>query len=844
MSDDLADILGRFVQRSRYSRGQLSELSGVPKRTIANWLEGRVTKPQQWQPLLKVAAALHLAEAEATTLLQAASHPTLIDLRACITAEADQALLTPWPISRAPFQAIADLPYFVGREHELAHLRKTLLSGGFVTICNVWGMGGVGKTSLAAHLAYQLRRDFPDGVLWARLDTTDTLSILSAFAAAYDHDVSGYTDLDSRSSAVRALLADKRVLIVLDNAQTSTQVRPLLPPTTGKPAVIITTRHDLEIADHMDRLALDPFERESGEALTLFARILGERRARQFRSELLQIAEVLGHLPLALALVASRLALIPDRLARDFLEQIQRADQRLDELAREDRSVRLSFDASYEALPRDLQQFFITLSAFGGEDFGTEAIAYVAETSVDSAADQLDRLVRLSLVQPSRSDRYRLHPLLRDYAREKLTSDEAYLRVLDFFAAAIEALGSTDYHSLELDTDNILSALDAMHQRRLLSQFVRGVITFSDFLQARGLYALLDAHLAHAEEAAIVVQDRHVLTKVWLQMGRLKMEQGDLSRAQSIFQEGLSLAREMGDKACECESLRELGRLHFYIGEEKESRRYAEESLAIAREINDPVAILKCVGNLGVCVAKLGDYPLAEAHFHSSLMLAQQMGRYESEITMLQNLAWLAWHRHDYEQADAFSLDAAALARSTGRREALIGVLGNHSQSYFARGDVAQAEVLMQEALNIAREISHQRSIPDMLADLGQYAFQAGDFDRAADYWRESLQRAHQTGNLGLVSRVLTHQAAQQLACGQLGEAETTAQAALSQARQIHNQEHMADALFILAQVALARADTLEAATYGHDSLALMESANPRRACEIKDWLDNAHIAS
>ena len=70
-----------------------------------------------------------------------------------------------WLISRAPFQTIADLPYFIGREHELAQLRHTLLDGGFVTICNVWGMGGVGKASLAAHLAYQLRGDFPDGVL-------------------------------------------------------------------------------------------------------------------------------------------------------------------------------------------------------------------------------------------------------------------------------------------------------------------------------------------------------------------------------------------------------------------------------------------------------------------------------------------------------------------------------------------------------------------------------------------------------------------------------------------------------------------------------------------------------
>jgi len=843
MSDALADVLGRFVQRSRHSRGQLAELSGVPKRTIANWLEGRVTKPQQWQPLLKVAAALHLADAEVTTLLQSAGQPTLAELHTHHTDESDKALLAPWPISYAPFQAIADLPYFVGREHELAHLRKTLLGGGFVTICNVWGMGGVGKTSLAAHLAYQLRPHFPDGVLWARLDTTDTLSILSAFAAAYDHDVSSYTNLDGRSSAVRALLADKRVLIVLDNAQSSAEVRPLLPPSTGKPAVIITTRHDLEIADHMDRLAVDPFDAESGEALLLFTRFLGERRVRQFRSELLQIADVLGHLPLALALAAGRLVHLPDRSVGGFLDHLRRADHRLNELAREDRSVRLSFDASYEALPPDLQQFFITLGAFGGEDFGTEAIAYVAETSVDSAADQVDRLVRLSLVQPSRAGRYRLHPLLRDYAREKLIGDEAYLRILDFFAAAIEVLGSADYHSLEFDAGNILAALEAAYQHGNLSAYVRCVITFQLFLRVRGLYAVLNQHFTHAEEIARRQAGSHELAHLLVCMGRFILEEGDLPRAEAVLQEGLALARQLDDKQLECDMLNTLSLVVGNYGDMVQRQVYRDQSLAIAREIGDKEQLTTLIGNSGVPLAWRGEYREAQAYFEESIRLARETGAPHIVATMLENLAWIASQQRDYARADALNFEAAQTARAAGHRDVLIGVLRNHGESYFDRGDYAQADRYMQEALKIAREVGHRRGEAELLDELGQQAQQLGEQQRAAELWRDGLALARQTGNIGLVSRILTHQAGHHLFCRQLAEAESTAQAALEHARQVNNQELVADALFVLAQVALAHGNTRDAATYGYDSLALMESANPRRSDEVRQWLDKVQLS-
>lgn len=425
MPESFADGLGRYVQRSRYSAPQVAALSGLPKRTVANWLGGVVLKPQQWQGIVKVAAALKLSETEASELLTAAGLAPLTELRQLATGN-DRELLLPWPQpKKAPFQAIADLPYFVGREQALREVGDVLLQGQHVAICNLHGMGGVGKTSLAVHLAYQLRPFFPDGILWARLDTSDTLSILRAFAGAYGEDVSSYHDLDSCASAVRSILADKQALIVLDNAENSEQIRPLLPPTTGKTAVLITTRHDLAVADGTYRFSVETFDPASGESLALFVSFLGKDAVQEWREALQSIADLLGHLPLAVAIAAGRLANGRAPIPA-FLKQLQQAEQRLGILIREDRSVRLSFGLSYHALPSAWQEFFAALGTFGGDDFGVTAVAHVTHTSPTQAQNILDQLRRLSLVQIGVPGRYRLHPLLRDYAREHIASEDSY----------------------------------------------------------------------------------------------------------------------------------------------------------------------------------------------------------------------------------------------------------------------------------------------------------------------------------------------------------------------------------------------------------------------------------
>lgn len=419
-----ANVLNHYLERSGYTAGQLARLSDLPRRTIANWLKGKVRKPRRQSDLLKLAKALYLTKAETARLQRAAGYggdggnaPAQKEgtpLPASSAAMAQQQ-------DRRPFQAVADLPYFVGRKEELQTLDKAILTGHHrAVIYSIQGMGGVGKTALVARLAYQLRPHFPDGVLWASMATADPMSILHAFAAAYGHEVTQYADLGSRSQVVRTLLAHKRALIVLDNVAHSGEIRPLLPPTNTCAVIITTRRHDLSVTWGAFRMHLQPFPSQQSDSLDLFAKLLGPQHAERETETLAAIADLLGHLPLAIAIAASRMEYEPGWTAGRFLERLRHREGRLAALAYESQSVWSSFTRSYAALPRAQRRFFNALSFFGSEPFSAATMAHVTGVPAAIAREYLRKLWSRSLVQLEPPECYQLHPLLRDYALAQL----------------------------------------------------------------------------------------------------------------------------------------------------------------------------------------------------------------------------------------------------------------------------------------------------------------------------------------------------------------------------------------------------------------------------------------
>jgi tetratricopeptide (TPR) repeat protein len=741
---DFADVLRHFVDRSGYNMGQLSRLSDIPKRTIANWLSGQVQRPRHESDLLKLAAVLHLDEREASELLQAADHPPVPELLAISQDEATRDLLAQTVARRqeaTPFQAIPDLPYFVGREKEVRALGEALLGGGQVFICSLQGMGGVGKTALAAHLAYQLRPYFRDGVLWARVDKSAPMSILSAFANAYGRDVSLYVDLESRSQVVRQILADKRALIVLDNVQRSEDVKPLLPPSLGTCAVIMTTRHqNLAVTSGIHRFTVGPFDKKREESFALFSQILGEERARRERVTLARIADLLGHLPLAVAIAASRMAYEPGWSAPEFLGNLQQEQKRLDVLTYENQSVRLSANVSYDLLQPDEQRFFAALGAFSPENLNVEAISAVTERPPDAVQTTLRKLYGLSLVHVGQGERYRLHPLLHDYARERLRLSEGcedvLARMVHFFVGYVARHGK-EYDALEREIDNIVAALEIASNEQMLSELVCIASELYFFLEMKGLYDLAAVHLERAQEAATSLGDNVGLATVLLRMAHLLRKRGEFTLARLALEEGLALARQSQDQLLISALLGDLGAVLTCLGQAAEAATYYEEGLALARELADPELISTYLLNLGLFHQE--NTVEAEHYYEEGLALVRQIGDTRKLVKILNNLGIIASNQGYSTKAEAYFQESLVLAQTLGYQELICIALNNLGDIARERGAYEEAEAYYQEGLRIGRQLAHKRLIRLLLEQLGELASAQKRYEAAEGFYRELL---------------------------------------------------------------------------------------------------------
>lgn len=799
------ETLQRFVTQSGYTAGQISRTTGIPKATLTNWLQGRVRKPRNVTDLLKLADALHLDGSEASHLLRAAGHPPLERLRGGTSGAVHARLLSAWPRSpgqpgTAPFQAIADLPTFVGRERELQALERALLRPHHEAIYVLHGMGGAGKTTLAARLAYRLRAHFPDGVLWASLGRTDPMSILLAFASALGQDVGEYADLASRSAVVRELVANRCVLIVLDDAGSSEEVRPLLPP-SGPSAVLVTTRRrTLGTTWGARRFQIGPFARDGTEALRLFARIVGETRVRQEQTQFVEIANLLGNLPLAIAVAACRLAYESNWATADFLERLRCEYHRLDELANEEQSVRLSFNLSYEASCPQQQRLFAALGIFGGEDFTVEAAAHVARLPLQVTADLLRKLFNLSLVQLGRPDRYRLHPLLRDYARERarslLADEEIFERAIGYYLDFV-TVHETDFDALDLEIGNVTEVLALAYEMQMWPELVRGANALFPYLATRGLYTVAPVHLSRAIVAARTLGDTHSLVTALHNQAQIERIREDYEQASLHLQESLALAGGLNDKESQSAIMSELVLVEHMRADYKKAKAYFRGPLELVHSGDEPKRMSTILLALGLYKLTRGDCTEAESYLQTGLRLAHAAADPLDSSSLLLALGMTAYRQGNYDRAHGYLTKALTMARAIGygsvHAAALmgLGIIRGRCDSY------TEARSYLEEGLALSDAVGRSWAVAGMLSEWGNVCLDCEQTAAAAAAFERSLAIARETGAQGLIG----------------------------------------ETLYGLARIAVLHEDLAGAARLGRESVALLRRVEHYKAREAGNWL-------
>ncbi|MFD8685502.1 BTAD domain-containing putative transcriptional regulator, partial [Streptomyces sp. NPDC059651] len=350
-------------------------------------------------------------------------------------------------------------PVFVGRSghmEELEDLLTRAAQGTPVGPVVITGSPGVGKTTLAVHLGHRLRAAFPDGQWYVQMPAAgdrprDPSEILTSLLHASGMDAAASLGtVDDQAAAFRSRLADRRVLLVIDNAADAEQVRPLLPGTAGA-AVLITARTELRglsvsHAAHAVRLQV----LEPGEARALLSGILGEERVAAEPEAAGRLAEQCARLPLALRIAAANLAARPGRSLATYATEL--ADgARLTKLsiAGDRQAVRTAFDHSYAELEPSAARLFALLGLHPGPEFSTEAAAALLGAEPSVAEELLDVLAAASLVQRTATDRFQFQDLLRLYAAEHAAEDplheEAWERLCDWYLAAADAATAFEY---------------------------------------------------------------------------------------------------------------------------------------------------------------------------------------------------------------------------------------------------------------------------------------------------------------------------------------------------------------------------------------------------------------
>ncbi|MEU4197439.1 tetratricopeptide repeat protein [Kribbella sp. NPDC026611] len=606
-----------FRQRAGLTQEELAEKASLSVRSLRDLESGRVARPRA-RSIRLIAAALELADDETRRLLA-----VLADSTPTSPAEAGAGSATP-PITPPISQLPADVTAFTGRFPALRRLDELVGDAAAPRTVVVSALGGTGKTALAVHWAHGVLSRFPDGQLYLDLrgfdpsqkplDPADALGrFLTALGVA---PAAQPTTLDERATLFRSLVAERRLLLILDNAASAAQVRPLLP---GSPyCVSIVTSRDrlagLVARDGAAPLQLDAMtESEAGD---LLRGMVGDSRVDADRPAAADLIALCGRLPLAVRVVGANLALDHQRTLREAADALAAAD-RLDSLSLPDdpaASVLPAFELSYRPLADDLKLLFGRLGLLPGTSFGVHVVASAMATHAVDVERQLTQLVTLNWVQPLGDGRYVLHDLVKLFARRVAGDDaDAVRRVLDYY------LQSADAANQLINPARVRTPISAPAAGVVVEQFRTAEValqwcneeltTIADAVEL-AVREGLDEYAVQLPTAMIDYFQRYKHWPVWL----------------GTHEQALQAAVRLGDKEREGILLRDTALVYRDLREHDRARELLESAAAIAREHGHRLPLARALSTLGIVAMDLGDNDSAMSYFDECVRIADEDG--------------------------------------------------------------------------------------------------------------------------------------------------------------------------------------------------------------------------
>lgn len=516
----------------------------------------------------------------------------------------------------SPFQAPRDIAYFTGREEYLISIKNKLLAGEVVLI---YGLAGCGKTTLAIRLAHLLKDQFPEGVLWLRLDISPPMHTLISIAESYGEDISKMQDLYSCVSYVRSLLSPKKTLIVFDNVEEDSQLELLLPNSKNN-SVLITSRNE-NIANLFSdkRVHLSVFSNK--ETLKLFEKILGRNFVLENKKALLEISELVGYLPLTINLIAQQLAK-PNIKVQEIIQEIKEQKIKLADFVYENKNLYTAIELSCKKLSDKLKKFFYSLSIFGGKDFSQEIVSQINKLDTDETKTALLTLTNNSLVEYSYQNRYRLHPTIKFFLQNKSVNKIFYERAIIFYTNFLRYKSrSINYFSvIRPEIKNITylfeKSLEKLEFNNPLFDFWREL---NKFLWFSGHWD--DFYHLNKKVYNLALKSKKSLLKkyVCIDLGCVCYWLGDLDTAEKYTKEGLKMAILSKDKNFVAQTKDRLGKIYQLKHQFKKSIKYLQSAYNFFKKTTDYEKIGNVFRHIGEGYMLMQDFKNAERQLNLAL---------------------------------------------------------------------------------------------------------------------------------------------------------------------------------------------------------------------------------